>query len=127
MAKNILLIDDDPVTNLVNKRIIERNFDLNIVIFTDAALALAELKSYRDAKGNRFPEIILLDIDMPAMNGWEFLEALHTISDVNFERCRVIILSASIDFEDIEKSRRYKAVCDFISKPLTPEKLKVYF
>ena len=122
--KNILLIDDDPVTNLVNKKIIERHFDFKTIVFTDAVLALEELKKWLIINTRSLPKIIFLDIDMPEMNGWEFLDELHKLPANYVQQCRVIVLTSSIDSEDIEKSKSYQAVLDFISKPLTTDKLR---
>lgn len=121
--KNILLIDDDPVTNVINRRILEKYFNYKIVVYTNACEALEQLKQWLFVETTPLPEIIFLDIDMPDMNGWEFLEELQRLPDTVLEKCRVIMLSSSIDFEDIERSKTYKVVRDFISKPLTPDKL----
>jgi CheY-like chemotaxis protein len=123
-AKNILLIDDDPVANLVNQRIIECHFDFKTIVFTDAHMALQQLKQWLLLHTMPLPEIIFLDIDMPEMNGWEFLEELHKLPMLYLAKCRIVILTSSIDLDDIEKSKSYKAVFDFVSKPLTAEKLK---
>jgi CheY-like chemotaxis protein len=123
--KDILLIDDDPVSNLINKRIIENQFGCNTIIFTNAEEALNQLKTWLTDQNDLLPPVIFLDIDMPHMTGWEFLDELHKLPDEFLEKCRVIILTSSIDFEDINKSKSYKVVRDFISKPLTPARLKV--
>lgn len=122
-SKNILLIDDDPVTNVINRRILEKYFNYKIVVYTNANEALEQLKQWLFVETTLLPEIIFLDIDMPDMNGWEFLEELQMLPGTVLEKCRVIILSSSIDFEDIERSKTYKVVRDFISKPLTADKL----
>src|SRR5688572_11628096 len=103
--KTILLIDDDPVSNLVNRRIIERNFNFEIQIFTRAFDALELLKKWHVAKW--FPEMILLDIDLPDMDGWDFLESFQGTFDGSYDRCNIAILSSSILLEDIERSKSY--------------------
>ncbi len=123
-GKIILLIDDDPVTNLVNQRIIECHFDFKTIVFTDASKALQQLKQWLILRTMPLPEIIFLDIDMPEMNGWEFLEDLHKLPMLYVAKCKIVILTSSIDHDDIEKSKCYNAVFDFISKPLTSEKLR---
>jgi CheY-like chemotaxis protein len=123
--KNIVLIDDDPITNLINKRIIENYFGFKTIVFTNAAEALGQLKQWLMAETNMLPEIIFLDIDMPDMNGWEFLDELHTLPDALIDKCHIIVLTSSIDFEDIEKSKTYRVVRGFISKPLTADSLRM--
>lgn len=73
---------------------------------------------------NNFPDLIFLDINMPEMNGWKFLDELLSIPEMHFNRCKVIMLSSSIDIVDIQKSISYNMISNFISKPLTPDKLK---
>lgn len=122
--KQIVLIDDDAVINLVNKRIIEKHFGFKTVIFKNAIAALAQIRQWLINTTQPLPELIFLDIDMPFMTGWEFLDELHKLPAHELQKCKVVILSSSIHFEDIEKSKSYSAVLDFISKPLTADKLR---
>lgn len=122
--KDILLIDDDPVSNLINKRIIESQFGCQTIIFPGAHEALSVLKTSLTGEQNLLQQVIFLDIDMPHMTGWEFLDELIKLPNALLEKCHVIILTSSIDFEDIDRSKSYKVVRDFISKPLTPARLE---
>jgi CheY-like chemotaxis protein len=108
---------------LINKRIIETHFSFKTIAFTDPLQALEQLKQWL-VNATFLPEIIFLDIEMPDMNGWEFLDELHALPDTLIEKCYIIILTSSIDVDDIEKSKTYSVVRDFISKPLTTDKLK---
>jgi CheY-like chemotaxis protein len=113
----IILIDDDPINNLINKRLISRlDISPNIVEFSEAEKALEYIKS---SDGTR--NLILLDINMPVMNGWDFLSCYVELQDRGDE-C-IIMLSSSIDHQDRQKSRAFGCVKDFIEKPLTREKL----
>lgn len=84
--------------------------------FQDASLVLQYLKEGKIA----LPDLILLDINMPEMDGWEFL---HNLKSLNVET-DVMILSSSLHFADIEKSRKFEAVKCYIEKPLTEEKIE---
>ena len=84
--------------------------------FQDATLVLEYLKSGKISD----PDLILLDINMPEMNGWEFLTQLKTLSI----KPDVIMLSSSLHFADIEKSTHFEAVKCYIEKPLTEEKIE---
>jgi CheY-like chemotaxis protein len=118
--KTVLLIDDDPVNNIVNTRIIERYMTTKVKVYDEAGEAFRQLSHWPDAE---FPEIIFLDINMPEMNGWDFLEAMQVLPYHVWDKCRIVMLSSSIDSADIKKARTYPMVEDFISKPLTPDKL----
>lgn len=116
----ILLIDDDPVNNIVNTRIIRKHTDLDVVVFDSVNSALNHL---RKCPPDGFPELIFLDINMPDADGWSFLDSLHSLPDEVRQACRVVMLTSSIDIQDMKKASTYSYVLDFISKPLTAAKL----
>ncbi len=123
--KNILLIDDDNIFNFINKKIITMgNFAENVRSYIDAAKALAELNLLCEKGGDNFPDIIFLDINMPLMDGWEFLDEFERLPELYLRICKVYMLTSSIDPLDIEKSKTYKTVEDFISKPLSEKILR---
>lgn len=112
----IYLIDDDEIQNLINTRVISVVSDgIEVKAFTSAENALANLKSKQDG----LPDMIFLDINMPKMNGWDFLDAYE--SEEN--KVKVYMLSSSINNKDIQKSETYDIVNGFICKPLVVEKL----
>lgn len=113
----IILIDDDPINNLINRRLINKlGISPEILEFSEAEKALKYITSTDDNK-----RLILLDINMPVMNGWDFLYAYVELEDRKNES--VIMLSSSIDHQDQQRSRAFNCVQDFIEKPLTREKL----
>ena len=117
MEKNILLIDDDQVQHFITKATFKKLGEgFKLRCFLSAVDALEYLKELKD---ENLPSHILLDINMPEMNGWEFLDVYS-----KFEKTSpVIIVSSSIDIQDINKSKQYSVVIDFISKPLEVSKL----
>lgn len=122
---NVLLIDDDEMFNFLHKKIISiSGFANNSISHIKAANALCELKKMAEENEEAIPEIIFLDINMPEMNGWQFLEEFEKFPPSISERCSVYMLSSSIDPTDIERSRTYRSVKDFISKPLSFEILE---
>ena len=121
--KRIALIDDDPIINLIHTKIITKGTDFQVMVYTNAQKAVEQFSSWLESQPDQLPDVIFLDINMPIMDGWEFLDAFQKMPAVILERCKVFMLTSSINSEDIEKSRHYKSVYDFISKPLTPEKL----
>ena|SRR5690606_18115837 len=114
----IVLIDDDPINNLINKRLIVKlNLSPAVIEFLEAEKALSFIESTDEIKKT----LILLDINMPVMNGWDFLG--HYAKLENKRQDMIIMLSSSIDHQDRQKSREFKYVRGFIEKPLTREKI----
>lgn len=119
---DIFLIDDDSFFNYLNKEVIKEVFPQKIVqAFDNAAEAIEVLENLAASSEQSFPKIILLDINMPIMDGWEFLDLFNKLPSHIIEKCKVIMHTSSIDPRDIEKAKTYPIVSDFISKPLTPQ------
>jgi CheY-like chemotaxis protein len=75
--------------------------------------------SAADDKRHKLPQLIFLDLNMPVMGGWEFLECFSGSNYSDFNTTTVVILSSTIDPEDLEKAKKYPMVIDFLSKPVT--------
>lgn len=117
----IFIIDDDSVNNLVASKIIERaNIARKIKTFTNASFALDHLSANIVSKA-ALPQLIFLDINMPAMNGWEFLNAYQELPQSVRNKIKVYILSSTVFKEDIEKAESNEHVVDYLTKPLTVE------
>ena len=116
--QEILLIDDDPMTNFINKTVIKSEFpDYSPVIFENGPDALWYIR-----KNPNTPYLIFLDINMPIMDGWEFLEALS--KDTNQYNLVIHILSSSLDTVDKRKAKESDLVSSFLTKPLKKDVLK---
>lgn len=119
---NVLLVDDDAVCNLICRKILERT---GMVTEIDVAMNGEEaLNIFNDCfSGIRSqPDLILLDLNMPVMDGFSFLEAFRKMPSVHKSKTRVIILSSSIDPRDIQKAKTM-GVDHYLSKPLSEDKL----
>ncbi|WP_143961665.1 response regulator [Litoribacter populi] len=116
---SIVLIDDDPINNLINRRLISKlDISPRVAEYLEAEKALGCIQSlHREEK-----LLILLDINMPVMNGWDFLS--QYLNFCTLRKDKIVMLSSSIDFQDRQKAEEYDCVSGFIEKPLTPEKLK---
>lgn len=123
-VKHTLLIDDDPISLFVCETMITKNaFAEKVTSFKNGRDALNYLQHTLAANGDPVPEIIFLDINMPMLTGWDFLdEAEETLRNLK-PHPQVIMLSSTFDPQDFEKSKTYNLVVDFISKPLTTEDL----
>ena len=116
---SIILVDDDPINNLINKRLISKlEISNQVEEFLEASHALERIECLEaDSK-----VLIFLDINMPVMNGWDFLN--NYLEKFNKRSDKIIMLSSSIDFQDRQKAKLFSCVKGFIEKPLTPEKIK---
>jgi len=111
---HILLVDDDPINNLVNKKLLSsRAPDIKITDCLDVGLALEILNNDNSI------DIILLDINMPERDGWDFLKHFSGMG----KEIPVIILTSSVNSSDHNKSKLFSSVIDFIEKPLNPAKI----
>ncbi len=122
--KTVLLIEDDPITVMVCERIIRMTgFAEKVVSVSNGQEAIDFIQEQAVLKNDGLPQLIFLDINMPVMNGWEFLGQFHEIAPY-FTRCPdIYILSSTVDPEDYKKAESYSVVKQFISKPLTKELL----
>jgi CheY-like chemotaxis protein len=119
----VLLIDDNPIDNLVNQKLIERaNLAEAIMVRDSAVSAIEYLKSNCD-KPENIPDTIFLDIRMPEMDGFQFLEEFDKLPAEVTSRVTIYMLSSSIDPKDISRANDNKYVAKFLTKPLSIEKL----
>ena len=120
-VNSILLIDDDAATNFYHKIVIQRlNCCNRIDVFDDATEALQYLEDSEES-----PNIIFLDINMPKMDGWKFVERLSVsgLEEV-LDVCKIVMLTTSLNPNDKQKALRYEIISDFRRKPLTKEILQ---
>jgi CheY-like chemotaxis protein len=129
MLDSILFIDDDPITLMLCKMVIKKaSFSNEIATSKNGEEALQYFNTLKQIDSNgefkKQPQLIFLDLNMPVMGGWEFLESFSTSDYADYNKTKVIILSSTIDPEDLEKSKKYPMVIDFLSKPISKEMLE---
>jgi two-component SAPR family response regulator len=112
--KKILLVDDDDISNILNKMIINiADPHINLIIYNNASDALGYLQDNQ----NELPDCILLDINMPVMNGWQFAQKCLEV----FPSIRIAILSSSDNSDDLDKINAYNNIIQYIIKPMSIE------
>jgi CheY-like chemotaxis protein len=125
MLHKILCVDDDPITLMLYKMVIAKaSFTEEIITAKNGQEALDYYDNLQAINELCCPELIFLDLNMPVMGGWEFLDNFITEKYSKFNKTKVIVLSSTIDPNDIEKSKKYSIVIDFMSKPVTKEMLE---
>ncbi len=119
--KCIFLVDDDPHSNFFNERALKKADCVEeIKIYQDASSAL---DYFQNSKADTFirPEFLFLDINMPGMNGWEFLEAYKKLDEETKARVVIVMLTTSLSPADREKAKSMEVIQEFNNKPLSQE------
>jgi CheY-like chemotaxis protein len=119
--ETVMIIDDNIIDLYISSRMITKNnFGKNVLQYTTAEEALKYLMDNQDNIAE-LPQVIFVDIYMPVMSGFEFLEAYDKLSLALKKHCKAYIISSTIDNEDIARSRSDKNVVAFHVKPITKE------
>ena len=116
----ILLVDDDQVCNYINEDVI-RHIDSSVKVHT--ALNGQRALDFIQAQDDGCPQLILLDLNMPVMDGFEFLDEFRNLPEEKKDHIAIVILTSSDYEKDMERARQYRVVSAYITKPLTPEKM----
>jgi response regulator RpfG family c-di-GMP phosphodiesterase len=121
----VWIIDDSEMDNFLNKMILETTgFSEMVECFSNPLSALQILKEIGTKKDEeRIPEIIFLDINMPLMTGFDFLDALNNLSLSSLERIRFFLISSSEDPEDMNRINNYPQIIKYLNKPLNKAEL----
>lgn len=118
----LALVDDDDTFVYITKRIIEKtNHVKEIKVFGNGLDALNYLKENLNSE-YKLPDIIFLDLSMPIMDGWQFLDEFTTLEKQKTNKIIIYVCSSSISPHDIMKAKKMSVVSDFIIKPVTKDK-----
>lgn len=121
--ENAYFIDDDSIFIFVSKKLIEEeNFCDNLNVFENGKNAIEALVDSGN-QNQKLPDIIFLDLSMPIMSGWEFLDSFQAAPIMGKENIKIIVMSSSINPLEMNMIKSYPIVYDYIVKPLTPADL----
>ncbi len=129
MLDLILCVDDDPITLMLCKKVIGKSsFSNEIITAKNGEEAIHFFDNIKQNSSENetpnIPQLILLDLNMPIMGGWEFLDCFSTETYAEFNSVKVVILSSTIDPEDLNNAKKYPVVIDFLPKPVTTTMLE---
>lgn len=123
------IIDDDNMYISLLKKIIElKRLSQNLLVFSNGKEALDHFKAILPSSdADKIPEIIFLDVNMPVMDGWQFLEEFLKIENKTKKSITIYVVSSSIDPKDYKKAKTFSSVTDYLIKPINISKIEEIF
>jgi CheY-like chemotaxis protein len=122
--KKVMVVDDAEIDLFLAGKVLTKNSFAQEVVPVNSATTALKYLTENHTNEQALPELIFLDINMPKMNGFDFIEQYKALPESVKKKCIIIMLSSSLLPEDRELALNNPYVCQFINKPLTASKLK---
>lgn len=123
----VMLVDDNEIDNFINQKMIEGcNFAEKVYVHTSGRSALEFLQNIernKDFPRELIPQVIFLDISMPIMDGFQFLDEFQKLSNQITQNVKIMLLTSSINPLDQQKSSNIPSIANYMNKPLTKDHL----
>ena len=121
----VALVDDDRIYQFTTERMLQRlNVNVRFLWFKDGEEAISFMRDHAE-EARVLPDILIVDINMPYLDGWQFLDALKVLRPTLAKGVDIYMVSSSNDDRDMERARTTEGVLDYVEKPITKEKLAV--
>ena len=126
--KDVFVIDDDKIFHFIIKKLfVKNNIDIDPKFYMNGLEAIEEIRSNITA-GKKLPDLILLDINMPIMDGWQFLDELKITKNKNDDQTTIYLVSSSDSISDLQKAKEYQdQIKDYFFKPMSLTDLQKIF
>ncbi len=121
----LLFIDDDEINNFILQELFAEEEDLELKFFSDSPAAFEHLRILALQKPHQLPDIIFMDIKMPILDGFEFLERLQEEGFLNDKPVDIFLLSSTLDNRDVKRAASYSNIRELVTKPLTVDKYRM--
>ena len=116
---SLLVVDDDPIFEFIAEKTFSRSNSFDMPTFFQNGKDALDFLELHKADATKLPDLILLDLYMPELNGWDFMKRFEEIKQSFIKAIPVYILSSSVDPRDIKMSASFSSIQSFVSKPLT--------
>ena len=121
----LLFIDDDEINNFILQELFADEQDLALTFFSDSPAAFDHLRKLAEQQPDQLPDIVFMDIKMPILDGFEFLDRLQEERFLHDKSVDIFLLSSTLDSRDVKRAASYSNIRELVTKPLTVDKFRM--